>query len=158
MTQTIVVTDHDFPDLSIESSVLADSDVELRGEYARTPDEVVDAARGADGLPVQYAEITPAVFEALPDVRAIGRYGIGVDSIDLEAASEHGVQVVNVPDYCVEEVPTHTFALLLACVRRSRATTQRSKTGSGTGPPASRSAASPDRRLVSSASGNSRVG
>jgi D-3-phosphoglycerate dehydrogenase len=118
MTQTIVVTDHDFPDLSIESSVLADSDVELRGEYARTPDEVVDAARGADGLPVQYAEITPAVFEALPDVRAIGRYGIGVDSIDLEAASEHGVQVVNVPDYCVEEVPTHTLALLLACVRK----------------------------------------
>ncbi|WP_338739996.1 C-terminal binding protein [Haloplanus salilacus] len=118
MTETIVVTDYDFPDLSIESSVLEDADVELRGEYARTPEEVIDTARGADALLVQYAEITEAVFEALPDVRAVGRYGIGVDSIDVDAAAAHGVPVVNVPDYCIEEVPTHTLGLLLACVRK----------------------------------------
>jgi len=116
MAETIVVTDYDFPDLSIESSVLADADVELRGEYARTPEEVIDVADGADALLVQYAEITEAVFEALPDVRAVGRYGIGVDSIDVEAAADHGVPVMNVPDYCIEEVPTHTLGLLLACV------------------------------------------
>jgi len=118
MSETIVVTDYDFPDLSIESSVLADSDVELRGEYARTPEEVIDIAEGADALLVQYAEVTEAVFEALPDLRAVGRYGIGVDSIDLDAAADHGVPVVNVPDYCIEEVPTHTLVLLLACVRK----------------------------------------
>jgi D-3-phosphoglycerate dehydrogenase len=120
MTGTIVVTDYDFPDLSIESAVLdgADADVELRGEYARTPQEVIDAAEGADALLVQYADITDEVFEALPDLQAVGRYGIGVDSIDVDAAAEHGVPVVNVPDYCIEEVPTHTLALLLACVRK----------------------------------------
>jgi D-3-phosphoglycerate dehydrogenase len=120
MTATIVVTDYDFPDLSIESAVLdgADADVELRGEYARTPEEVIDVAEGADALLVQYADVTDEVFEALPDLQAVGRYGIGVDSIDVDAATDHGVPVVNVPDYCIEEVPTHTLALLLACVRK----------------------------------------
>lgn len=118
MTDTVVVTDYDFADLSIESAALEDADVELRGEYARTPEEVIEVAEGADALLVQYADITDEVFEALPDLQAVGRYGIGVDSIDLDAASAHGVPVVNVPDYCIEEVPTHTLALLLACVRK----------------------------------------
>jgi len=121
MTRTIVVTDYDFPDLSVEESVLAeaDADVELRGEQARTPEAVIEACGDADGLLVQYAEITAEVFEELPDMKAVGRYGIGVDSVDLDAAIEHGVQVVNVPDYCIEEVPTHALALLLTCVRRT---------------------------------------
>lgn len=119
MTDTIVVTDYDFPDLSVEESVLAGEDVELRGEQARTPEAVIEACGDADGLLVQYAEITAEVCEALPDLKAVGRYGIGVDSVDLDAATEHGVQVVNVPDYCVEEVPTHALALLLTCVRRT---------------------------------------
>ncbi|MFB6256183.1 MAG: C-terminal binding protein, partial [Haloplanus sp.] len=119
MPDRIVVTDYDFPDLSVESRLVEDTPgVNLRGEYARTPEDVIDAAEGADALLVQYAEITDAVFEALPDLRAVGRYGIGVDSIDLDAATAHGVPVVNVPDYCIEEVPTHTLALLLACVRK----------------------------------------
>jgi len=118
MTDTVVVTDYDFPDLSIESAALDGADVDLRGEYARTPEEVIEVAEGADALLVQYADITDEVFEALPDLQAVGRYGIGVDSIDLDAASAHGVPVVNVPDYCIEEVPTHTLALLLACVRK----------------------------------------
>jgi D-3-phosphoglycerate dehydrogenase len=120
MTDTLVVTDYDFPDLAVESAALAetDADVQLRGEYARTPEAVIDAAADADALLVQYAEITEAVFEALPTLRAIGRYGVGVDSVDLAAATDHGVTVVNVPDYCIEEVPTHTLALLLACVRQ----------------------------------------
>ncbi|WP_251330807.1 C-terminal binding protein [Haloplanus pelagicus] len=118
MTHHIVVTDHDFPDLSVETAALDGADVDLRGESARTPEAVIEAAEGADGLLVQYAEITPAVFEALPDLQAVGRYGIGVDSVDLDAATAHGVQVVNVPDYCIEEVPTHALALLLACIRK----------------------------------------
>jgi D-3-phosphoglycerate dehydrogenase len=98
--------------------VLADADVDLRGEYARTPEEVIEVAEGADALLVQYADVTREVFEALPDLQAVGRYGIGVDSIDVDAAADHGIPVVNVPDYCIEEVPTHTLALLLACVRK----------------------------------------
>lgn len=118
MAKQIVVTDYDFPDLSIEKKVIADTGVQLQGEQVRTPEEIIEVAEEADGLLVQYAEISEAVFEGLSDLKAVGRYGIGVDSIDLDAATEHGVQVLNVPDYCIEEVPTHALSLLLACVRK----------------------------------------
>ncbi|MEM4781890.1 MAG: C-terminal binding protein [Halalkalicoccus sp.] len=98
MTDTILVTDADFPDLEPER---------------RLADEV-----GADALLVQYAPITRAVFEAL-DLAVVGRYGIGVDAVDLEAATDHGVPVVNVPDYCQDEVAEHTLALCLSCVRET---------------------------------------
>lgn len=117
MTKRIVVTDWDFPDLSVEESALAEADVELVSAQARTPEEVVEAAGGADALLVQYASVTRAVFESL-DLDAVGRYGIGVDNVDVEAATEHGVHVLNVPDYCLEEVPTHALGLMLACARR----------------------------------------
>ncbi|MDG5759033.1 C-terminal binding protein [Natronococcus sp. A-GB1] len=120
MTHTILVTDFDFPDLEIERGVLADRDVELVSADAETADEVIEAAREADtdALLVQYAPIDRDVLETL-DVAVVGRYGIGVDTVDLEAATDEGVVVVNVPDYCEDEVPTHTIALLFACVRKT---------------------------------------
>jgi D-3-phosphoglycerate dehydrogenase len=116
---TVLVTDYDFPDLDIETDVLAE--FELVGGSADSPEAVVEAAReaDADALLVQYAPITAEVFEALPDLEVVARYGIGVDNVDLEAATEHGVPVVNVPSYCEEEVSTHALALLLSCVRRT---------------------------------------
>jgi D-3-phosphoglycerate dehydrogenase len=54
----------------------------------------------------------------LAQCRAIARYGVGVDTIDLDAATARGIRVSNVPDYCVEEVALHTIALLLAAHRR----------------------------------------
>lgn len=125
----IVVTDYNFPDLALESALAEEADIELVGKQARSPDEVIEAAAGADGLLVQYAEITDAVFEALDDLQAVGRYGIGVDSVDLESASDHGVQVVNVPDYCFAEVSTHAMALLLACTRKIAAFDRQIKGG-----------------------------
>ncbi|AUV80373.1 C-terminal binding protein [Salinigranum rubrum] len=113
----VVVTDYDFPDLALERELAAEAGVELAAAQARTPAEVVEAAEGADALLVQYAQVDRSVFEAL-DLTAVGRYGIGVDSVDLDAATEHGVRVLNVPAYCLDEVSTHAFALLLACVRK----------------------------------------
>lgn len=118
MTPKLVVTDYDFPDLSIENSVVEGADVDLVGAQAKTPDEVVEAAADADGLLVQYAQISADVLAEL-DLAVIGRYGIGVDSVDLDAATRHGVQVVNVPDYCLAEVPTHALSLLLSVVRNT---------------------------------------
>lgn len=117
-THRVVVTDHDFDDLEQERTALSAVDAELVSADARTPEAVIDQAAGADGLLVQFAEITEEVFETLDDLEVVGRYGIGVDTIDVESAAEHGVAVVNVPDYCVDEVPEHALALLLACERR----------------------------------------
>lgn len=113
----VVVTDYDFPDLTLERDLAAEAGIDLEAAQAKTPEAVVEAAEGADALLVQYARIDESVFEAL-DLTAVGRYGIGVDSVDLDAATAHGVRVLNVPAYCLDEVSTHAFALLLACVRK----------------------------------------
>lgn len=111
MTDTILVTDYDFPNLDIERRVVDGRDAEIVDAQAETADEVIQAAReaDADALLAQYAPIDERVLDAL-DVQAVGRYGIGVDTVDLEAATDNGVVVVNVPDYCEDEVATHTIA------------------------------------------------
>lgn len=120
MTDTVLVTDSDFPDLEIERELAGEAGVGLESADADGPEDVIEAARevGADALLVQYAPITRAVFEAL-DLAVVGRYGIGVDSVDLEAAADHDVPVVNVPDYCQDEVAEHALALTLSCVRET---------------------------------------
>ncbi|MFC6904948.1 C-terminal binding protein [Halalkalicoccus tibetensis] len=130
MSSTVLVTDADFPDLGIEHELAREAGVELESADAESSEEVIEAARevGADALLVQYAPITREVFEAL-DLAAVGRYGIGVDSVDLDAASDHGVPVVNVPDYCQDEVAEHALALTLSSVRETARFDGRVKNG-----------------------------
>lgn len=84
----------------------------------RTSTEVIERGRDADALVVQWAPITHEVVQALPRCKLISRYGIGLDMIDVEAATERGIAVANVSDYCLEEVAAHTTAMLLALSRR----------------------------------------
>ncbi|MDI6825112.1 MAG: C-terminal binding protein [Bacillota bacterium] len=113
-----MVTDHVFPSLETERRKLAEIGADLIEAPGTSEEEIVGAARDADGMLVCYAEITRKVIESLEKCRVIGRYGIGVNNIDLEAATEKGIQVANVPDYCVDEVSDHALALLLACARK----------------------------------------
>jgi len=113
----IVITDSNLGDGSIERGVLeADFDV-VRCDVL-TEDGVVDAAGAARGLLVQWAPITDAVLGALPGLRAVVRYGIGLDNIDLDAAARRGVTVRNVDDYCLAEVADHAVASIYAHNRR----------------------------------------
>lgn len=121
---TVVVTDYDFPDIEAERDVL-DRTATVRGARATTPEEVIAAAEGADGLLVQYAPVTAEVFDALDSLRVVARYGIGVDNVDLDAATANGVAVTNVPDYCLDEVPEHALALALTCERKTALFTER---------------------------------
>jgi len=113
----VVITDCDHPSVEIEKKVLSEIDPELILAYCNTEDEVIEAAKDADGIINQYAPITRRVIESLKRCKVIARYGVGVDNIDVEAATEHKIIVANVPDYCVDEVSTHTMALILACAR-----------------------------------------
>jgi D-3-phosphoglycerate dehydrogenase / 2-oxoglutarate reductase len=72
----------------------------------------------ADGLLSIYFPITRKLIGQIPHCKIMVRYGVGVDNIDVEAATEAGIVVANVPDYCFEEVSNHTMALLLGCVRK----------------------------------------
>ncbi|MFC7374267.1 C-terminal binding protein [Brachybacterium sp. GCM10030267] len=113
----IVITDLDQERTTEEQTVADAAGAELVRAQAGTEDEVIAAAQGADALLVQYAPITRRVLEALPTVRAVGRYGVGVDTVDLAAATALGVAVSNVPDYGTEDVSDHAVALAVSLAR-----------------------------------------
>jgi len=113
----IVITDCDHPSVEIERVILSEIDPEFILANCNTEDEVIEAAKDAYGIINQYAPITRRVIESLKRCKVIARYGVGVDNIDIEAATEHKIIVANVPDYCIDEVSTHTMALILTCAR-----------------------------------------
>ncbi len=114
----VVVTDYDYPSLDLERKVLEEINPEFVGAHCTTEEEVIAAAKDAHGILNQYAPITERVINSLDRCKVISRYGVGVDSIDVEAATERGIIVANVPDYCVDEVSTHAMALILGCARK----------------------------------------
>ncbi len=114
----VVITDYEFATLAPEEEVLSAVDAELIRAQCRTEDEVIAAAKDADALLNQYAPISRKVIESLPNLKVVSRYGVGVNTIDVDAATEHGVIVGNVTDYCMDEVSDHAFALLIACARK----------------------------------------
>jgi D-3-phosphoglycerate dehydrogenase len=113
----VLVTDAEYAVLDIETEVLTGAGHELVTASCRTPEEVIEAGAGVDAFLVQYAPITAEVFEALPQLRLVSRYGVGVDAVDAQAARAHGVWVCNVPDYGTTEVALHAVAMLLAVLR-----------------------------------------
>jgi D-3-phosphoglycerate dehydrogenase len=114
----LVVLDASFGDVTVEDEAAAAFGVTVEDAGGVSGPAVPGAAADADGILVQYGRIDAALMDACPSWRVIGRYGVGVDNVDVDAASERGIAVVNVPDYCVEEVATHTAALVLAANRR----------------------------------------
>ena len=114
----VVVTDCDHPSLEPERRALEEINPEFVVAHCTTEDEVIQAARDADAIINQWLPITRKVIESLNRCKIIARYGVGVQGIDVEAATEHGIIVTNVPDYCIDEVSTHAMALILACARK----------------------------------------
>jgi len=119
LTGTVLITDCDHPTVDVERAILEGAGLTVELATCRTPDEVIAAATetGAIGLIVQYAPISGEVLRALPACRVVGRYGVGLDTIDLAAAATLGIRVVNVPDYCTDEVADHALGLILALTR-----------------------------------------
>ena len=114
---SVVVTDCDHANLQPEHDVLDPHGIDLRREQCATAADVVDRCGGAQVLINQYAPITAEVLDALPEVRLVVRYGVGVDTIDVDAATRRGVWVANVPDYGTGEVADHALAMALALLR-----------------------------------------
>ena len=114
----VYVTDYTYAHLDYERAILEPLGYTVIGRQCRTADDVIAQCGDAVALLNQYAPITRAVFAALPQLKMVVRYGVGYDSVDVTAATEHGVMVVNVPDYGVQEVADHTLALMLAMVRK----------------------------------------
>lgn len=113
----IVITDCDHDSFAAEYELTDLAGAELVLTQSRTATELIENAAGADAILVQYAPITAEVMDALPQLRAIGRYGVGVDSVDVDAATGRGIAVCNVPDYGTESVSDHAIGMTLAAAR-----------------------------------------
>src|SRR5579864_3242595 len=119
MGQSLVsVADSAFPNLDPAREVLSKIGADLRLAEAPTPEAILKAARQADAVLVTYAKITAEMIRQMTRCQIIARFGIGVDNVDIRAATDAGIVVTKVPDYCVDEVSDHTIALLLALVRK----------------------------------------
>jgi len=119
MAHTVVFTDHTFDNLDIEREILDEVGAELiDAEASDDPLETVLADANPDAVIVMYADVDADLLDRMPGCRIVSRTGIGFDNVDLDAATERGVYVTNVPDYCIPEVSDHTLAHLLALERK----------------------------------------
>ena len=114
----IAVTDSPFPSLDPAKAALARLQPELRMAKSASAEDILAVAREADAILVTYAKLPGDLLRQLKRCKVIGRFGLGVDNIDIPAAAELGITVTYVPDYCMHEVSDHAMALLLALVRK----------------------------------------
>jgi D-3-phosphoglycerate dehydrogenase / 2-oxoglutarate reductase len=115
----IVVSDCDHKSMEPEEAIFRDSGMAFTHLRCRTEEELIAECAGVNIVLNQYAPFTQKVFAALkPHLGQVVRYGVGVDNIDIAAATAAGVQICNVPDYGVHEVSNHALALILAFERK----------------------------------------
>lgn len=120
MTFKVLLTDYEFAHLEYEEQVFNESglDIEFIKKQCKTEEDVIEHAKEADALLNQYAPISKRVIDSLERTRVISRYGVGVNTIDVDAAQAKNITVANVPDYGMEEVSNHALALLLSWARK----------------------------------------
>lgn len=114
----VLVTDYAWPTLEIEQAILAEVGAELVVAETGEAAELVALAGEADAILTCWKQLPPAALTAATHCRIISRYGIGLDNIPLNTATELGIVVTNVPDFCLDEVADHVLALILAFARR----------------------------------------
>ena len=118
MKYFVAVADSVFPNLDPAREVLSSIGAEIQLSPEPTSDAIMKLAKDADGLLVTYAKITADMIRQMTKCRIISRFGIGVDNVDIPVATEKGIVVTKVPDYCIDEVSDHAMALLLSAVRK----------------------------------------
>lgn len=130
-TGPVVVLDYDFGDVDVERSLLEPAGFEVVAAQCKTEEDVVAAAHDAVGVLTQYAEVKERAISGLRRCRVIARYGTGVDTVDVAAATRRGIRVTNAPnDWCADEVADHAVALLLTLARKLPAYDRATRRGS----------------------------
>ena len=114
----VLITDYAWPSIEPERQVLAEIGAELIAAETGDEAELLPLAPTMDGILTCWKPVRAPVIAAAEKCQIIGRCGIGLDNIDVEAATEHGIIVTNVPAYCIDEVSDHAMGLLLACARK----------------------------------------
>jgi D-3-phosphoglycerate dehydrogenase len=113
----VVIVDHSHEDCGTEIGILREAGHAAAVTQVHEEGDVIAALAGADAAIAEYGQFTARVFEALPNLKIVCNYALGVDNIDVEAAKAAGVAVANSPDYCLDEVAEHGMALIAALLR-----------------------------------------
>ena len=114
----VIITDCDHDNIDMETKILNTAQIDFELKQCHSEEDVISQCQDADALIVQYAHITKKVMDALPKLKMVVRYGVGVDTIDIEEATKHNIQICNVPDYGMNEVADHAIALMMAMTRK----------------------------------------
>lgn len=114
----VVVTDSPFPSLDPAKKALEDANAEVIQAPSSSEEDIIKSAEYADAILVTYAKLNENILRSLKNCKAIGRFGIGVDNIDLKVAGELGISVNYVPDYCLDEVSDQAMAMIISMARK----------------------------------------
>ncbi|MCL6594337.1 MAG: C-terminal binding protein, partial [Alicyclobacillus sp.] len=118
MQPVIAITDHIFPSDEAEREAAQKLNAQLVMGQCHHEAEVLSLTRDADAILTTFAPVTERVVSQLTRCKVIARYGVGVDNVAVDTATQRGIYVCNVPDYCVDEVSDHAMAMMLALARR----------------------------------------
>lgn len=113
-----LITDYVWPDIETEAEVLRAAGIEPVVAPDTSEETLAALAVDADVILFCFAQVTARVLKAAEKCVVACRYGIGVDNIDIPVATELGIVVTNVPDYCMDEVTDHALGMILALNRR----------------------------------------
>jgi len=113
----VVIVDHSHEDCSTEIGILREAGHDVVVTQVHQEDDVIAALKDADAAIAEYGQFTDKVFMALPDLKIVCNYALGVDNIDIEAAKAAGLAIANSPDYCLDEVAEHGMTLITALLR-----------------------------------------
>lgn len=114
----VVITDYDYGNIDVERAILERIGADVVGLQAKHEDDLFIAAQDCDAMITQYARVGASTISIMGQCKVIARYGIGVDIVDVEAATSKNILVTNVRDYCTEEVADHAVAMWLALSRK----------------------------------------
>jgi len=116
-SKQVLVTDYTWDNTEAEAEVLAEADAELIIARSGDPAELASLVVEADAILTCFKQVPAEVLRTGRRLQVVGRYGIGVDNIDVAEATRLGVLVTNVPAYCLDEVAEHALALLFGLAR-----------------------------------------
>ena len=114
----IVICDLDHADVETERAIFDKAGYDFDWLHCVTQDDVINSCQNAEVLLNLYIRMDRKIFKALPKLRCIVRYGVGVDNVNLPDADEFGVQICNVPDYGTREVADHALSLTMCLARK----------------------------------------
>ncbi|MHA1410721.1 MAG: C-terminal binding protein [Candidatus Odinarchaeia archaeon] len=118
MPYKVVLADNDWPSLDLERKLFEKYGIIFTAYKKIDKEELIKLAGEIDALIVEYTRVDEEVIKNLTRCKIISINAIGFDRVDIAAATQYGICVANVPDYCIEEVAAHTVSLIVSCARK----------------------------------------